>query len=108
MKVNDNSAANKPNRVGTPATRGADAGASVRKSGKAGEAASGGSTVTLSGDVGDVERLSSAAQETPEVRPEVVEQVKQELANGDLDDLDPELLAARLLQDMGWFAGSDE
>ena len=64
--------------------------------------------MTLSGDVGDVERLSSAAQETPEVRPEVVEQVKQELANGDLDDLDPELLAARLLQDMGWFAGSDE
>ena len=109
MKVNDNSAANKPTRAGTvidPA-REANAGAPVRKSSPTGHTATEGGTVTMSSDVEEVERISVAAQGTPEVRPEVVEQIKAELASGELD-VDADLLAARLLQDMGWFAGSEE
>jgi len=110
MKVNDNSAANKPTRAGSaidPA-REPNAGAPVRKSSPTGHTAvEGGGTVTMSSDVEEVERISVAAQGTPEVRPEVVEQIKAELASGELD-VDADLLAARLLQDMGWFAGSEE
>ena len=105
MKVNDNSAANKPTRAGQ--AREANAGAPAHKVKSTAGSATEGSTVTLSSDVDDVSRISAAAQEIPEVRPEVVEQIKQELASGQLD-ADPDLLAARLLQDMGWFADSEE
>jgi len=105
MKVNDNSAANKPSRAGTTveSAKGAAAGAPARKTSTASGSAPGGATVTMSSDVDDVSRISAAAQETPEIRPEVVEQIKEELESGKLDT-NPELLAARLLQDMGWFA----
>ncbi len=105
MKVNDNSAANKPTRAGQ--ARQANAGASTGKVKSTAGAATEGSTVSMSSDVDDIGRISAAAQETPEVRPEVVEQIKAELESGQLD-ADPDLLAARLLQDMGWFAGSEE
>ena len=105
MKVNDNSAANKPTRAGQ--ARQANAGTGTGKVKSTAGSASEGSNVTMSSDVDDVGRISAAAQETPEVRPEVVEQIKAELESGTLD-ADPDLLAARLLQDMGWFAGSEE
>ncbi len=105
MKVNDNSAANKPTRAGQ--ARQANAGAATQKVKTTAGGATEGSTVTMSSDVDDVNRISAAAQETPEVRPEVVEQIKAEIASGTLD-ADPDLLAARLLQDMGWFADSEE
>ena len=109
MKVNDNSAANKPTRAGTmvESTKGAAAGAPARKASTAAGGASGGSTVTMSSDVDDVGRISAAAQGTPEIRPEVVEQIKEELESGKLD-ADPDLLAARILQDMGWFADAGD
>ena len=96
MKVNDNSAANKPTRAGQ--ARQANAGASTGKVKSTAGAATEGSTVSMSSDVDDIGRISAAAQETPEVRPEVVEQIKAELESGQLD-ADPDLLVVDLMME---------
>jgi anti-sigma28 factor (negative regulator of flagellin synthesis) len=64
-----------------------------------------GARLTLSGDLEEVGRIADAARETPEIRQDLVEKVKAELASGELD-ADYDLLAARILQDLGWPSGS--
>lgn len=110
MKVNDSSAANKTPRAGSGVQKahGAKADTPIRSASSADGSATESATVTISSDVGDVNAISAAARQIPELRPEVVEQAKEDLASGRLADVDRELLVARLLQDMGWFADSGE
>ncbi len=66
-----------------------------------------GTRLTLSSDLEVVGRIAEAARETPEIRQDVVDQVRAEIESGTLEgDLD--LLAARLLQDLGGPPGGGE
>lgn len=103
MKVTNNDIAKVTTGANTPVDKAKDAAPteSIRPVSAGAEDKATGAKLTLSNDLEEVGRIALAAREAPEIREGLVEEVKAELAKGELDT-DFDLLAARILQDLGW------
>ena len=103
MKITDHNIAKVPTGANSPVDKAKDAAPteSIRPVSPGADDKAAGARLTLSSELDEVGRIAKAAAETPEIRQDLVDKVKAELADGGLDaDLD--LLAARVLQDLGW------
>lgn len=109
MKVTDKAAPNLTAGAKRPVdqaneTSGVDP---IRTSASRSEAQATGSRVTLSTELEEVGQIAEQAKTTPEVRQDLVDKIRAELDAGEME-IDLDLLAGRMLQDLTGIPGSEE